>query len=357
MKMAKKILAFLLAAVMVMGLAACGAKEQAPAASEPAAPAAPEAAAPAAEAKEPLRVAVQSFYCSSMAQYIQDSGLLDELDYDIEWIVFNGGAPINEAMGEWDVAITGGAAVYALANYECKLILHQVNGTDGNYVVARKDDPILEAKTVEEQAELVRGKNILTTFGQTGHYTANLWLQSLGIDPSECNLINLEVANIYSSWVAGEGDYAVLTEPYCYYDMDEIGSSVFATLDSVGGSLFESTVCTKDAYENRYDDIVAFGRVLYKATDALSKDEEMAAKSVSAWYEACGKTLTIEDAKTSLEGKPMIGIEEAKTIVLGEFMNSYAAWFESRELIDATGLENVKNNIATDVFADIIAGL
>ena len=139
--------------------------------------------------------------------------------------------------------------------------------------------------------------------------------------------------------------------------MNEINSTVFATLDSVGGSLFESTVCTKAAYENRYDDIVAFVQVLYKATDALSKDEDMAAESVSAWYEACGKTLSLEDAKTSLEGKPMISIEEAKTIKLGDFMNSYAAWFESRELIDATGLENVKNNIASDVFADALAGL
>ena len=139
--------------------------------------------------------------------------------------------------------------------------------------------------------------------------------------------------------------------------MNEINSTVFATLDSGGGSLVESTVCTKAAYENRYDDIVAFVQVLYKATDALSKDEDMAAESVSAWYEACGKTLSLEDAKTSLEGKPMISIEEAKTIKLGDFMNSYAAWFESRELIDATGLENVKNNIASDVFADALAGL
>lgn len=350
--MSKKIFALLLALAMVFSLVACGAQEEQLVAAKDAAGETQTAAE-----KEPLRVAVQSFYCSSMAQYIQDSGLLDGLDYDIEWIVFNGGAPINEAMGEWDVAITGGAAVYALANYECKLVAHQVNGTDGNYIIARNDDPILNAASVEEQAELVRGKNILCTFGQTSHYTANLWLESLGVDPSECNLVNLEVANVYNSWVAGEGDYAVVTEPYCYYDMDAVDTTVFATLDSVGGALFESTVCTKDAYEKRYDDVVAFVQVMYKATDALSKNVDMAAESVSAWYGACGKTLTLEDAKTSLEGKPMIGIEEAKTITLGEFMNSYAAWFASRELIDATGLENVKNNIASDVLADALAGL
>ena len=332
----KKILALALCLLMIMSMASTASAEK---------------------GKDPLRVAVQSFYCSSMTQYIQDSGLLDNLDYDIEWIVFNGGAPINEAMGEWDVAITGGAAVYALANYECKLIAHQVNGTDGNYIVARNDNEILNAKTPEEQAEFVKGKTILCSFGQTGHYTANLWLESLGLDPSECNLVNLEVANVYNSWVAGEGDYAVITEPYCYYDMDAINTTVFATLESVGGSLFESTVCTKAAYQKRYEDVVEFVKVLYQATDALSKDEEMAAKSVSAWYEACGKTLSIEDAKTSLEGKPMIGIEEAKTITLGDFMNSYAAWFASRELIDEDGLKNVEKSIASDIFTEALGAL
>ncbi len=307
--------------------------------------------------KEPLRVAVQSFYCSSMAEYIQDSGPLDDLDYEVEWLVFNGGAPINEAMGEWDVAITGGAAVYALANFQCKLIAHQVNGTDGNYVVAREGDPILEAATPEEQAEILKGKTILCTFGQTGQYTANLWIDSLGIDPSEVSMMNLEVANVYNSFVAGEGDYAVVTEPYCYYDLESLGIKVFATLDSVGGALYESTVCTGKAYKDRYDDIVDFVQVIYKATDALNQDPEMAAESVAAWYSACGKEMSIEDAKTSLAGKPMIGIAEAKTITLGDFMNSYAAWFASRELIDEDGLENVKKNIASDIFADALAGL
>lgn len=351
--MTKKLLALLLAVVMVLSLTACTAKK----AEEPAAPAAEETVEAAPAAKEPLRVAVQSFYCSSMAQYIQDSGLLNDLDYEIEWLIFNGGAPINEAMGEWDIAVTGGAAVYALANYDCKLICHQVNGTDGNYIIARNDDPILNAKTPEEQAEILKGKTVLCTFGQTSHYTANLWLESVGVDPAEVSLVNLEVANVYNSFVAGEGDYAVVTEPYCYYDMSAIGATVFATLDSVGGALFESTVCTKAAYENRYDDVVKFTQILYKANEALNQDIDKAAESVALWYENCGKTLTVEDAKTSLTGKPMIGIEEAKTITLGDFMNSYAAWFASRELIDATGLENVAKNIATDLYADVMAGL
>ena len=95
--------------------------------------------------------------------------------------------------------------------------------------------------------------------------------------------------------------------------------------------------------------------LLYQACDALAADEELAVETVVNWYTNCGKTLTPEDARTSVQGKPFISSEEAAGITLGEFAASYAAWFESRELIDATGLENVKANVAADVFADALA--
>ena len=343
----KKHLALLLSLVMSISLlTGCGAKENDSAGSG--------STASSDAASKPLTVAVQSFYCSSMVEYIQANELDKAAGLDIEWLVFNGGAPINEAMGEWDIAVTGGAFVYALANYDCRLVAHQVNGTDGNYVVARKGDPLCDAKTPEEMADCVRGKTLLTCIGTTGHYTLNLWLESIGVSPDECEIMNLEIANVYSSWVAGEGDYAVLTEPYCYYDMDEMNSEIIATLESIGGELFESTVCTANAYENRYDDVVKFVKILYQACDALAADEDLAVETVVNWYTDCGKTLTEEEARTSIRGKPFLTSEDAKGITLGDFAISYASWFESRELIDATGLENVKAHIASDVFADAL---
>lgn len=344
----KKIIALSLVLLISLSLlAGCGSAADSAATAAPAATEEPAAS-------EPLRVAVQSFYCSSMVQYIQDNKLDEEAGLDIEWIVFNGGAPINEAMGEWDIAVTGGAFVYALANYDCKLVAHQVNGTGGNYIVCRKGDPLLDCKTDEDIAACLKGKTMLTCFGTTGHYTMNLFLQSVGVDPADVNMMNLEIANVYSSWVAGEGDYAVLTEPYCYYDMDEMNTVVYATLESIGGSLLESTVCTKDAYENRYDDVVKFVSILYKACDALAADKDLAVKTVMDWYGNCGKTLTEDEATQSVEAKPFITSDEASTLTLGDFAVSYAEWFKSRELIDETGFENVKNNIASDVFADAL---
>lgn len=349
--MKKRLFALLLAATMLCATG-CGSKKT----GTPAATTSTPAAASSVEktSSEPLRVAVQSFYASSMAEYIQANKLAEEAGLEIEWLVFNGGAPINEAMGEWDIAVTGGAFVYAMANYGCKLVAHQINGTDGNYVCVRKDSPLATASAADLSG-LVKDKTLLTCFGTTGHYTMNLWLESIGVAPEDTNMMNLEIANVYSSWVAGEGDVAVLTEPYCYYDMDEMNTTVLATLDSIGGELYESTVCTADAYANRYDDVVKFVSILYKACDALAADEDLAVETVVNWYTNCGKTLTADEARTSVQGKPFISSAEAAGITLGEFATSYASWFESRELIDATGLENVKANVAADVFADALA--
>ena len=129
----KRWIAFLLMLTMMIGLlSGCGGK------SGGSDTKAPEAEASGAEdnGSEPLRVAVQSFYCSAMVEYIQENKLDEAAGLNIEWVVFNGGAPINEAMGEWDIAVTGGAFVYALANYDCRLVAHQVNGTGGNNICA-----------------------------------------------------------------------------------------------------------------------------------------------------------------------------------------------------------------------------
>jgi NitT/TauT family transport system substrate-binding protein len=308
--------------------------------------------------KQPLKVAVQSFYASCPAGLIQKEKWAEQAGLDIEWLVFNGGQVINEAMGEWDIAVTGGAFVYALANYDCKLIAHQINGTDGNYVIARNGDPIINLKNNKAAAaNQVRGKTLLTVFGTTSHYLLNLWLQSLGVRPDECNLVNLEFANVYPSWVAGQGDYCVLTAPYSYYDMDKMNSTVIASIESCGSALYEATVCTKNAYEKRYDDVVKFTELLYRACDAMAKDQKLALQTAWDWYSDNGKTLKEEEVLAEINGKPFISSAQAKNITLGKFAMDYASWFEARELIDAEGLKNVQKNIAADVFKAALSKL
>src|SRR5699024_4706419 len=125
------------------------------------------------------------YYCSFPVGLMLEEKMADEFDCPFEIEVFSSGATINEAMGEWDVAVTGGAFVYALANYDCKLIAHQLDGTGNNDILARKDNPILDVLDDKEaMAEIVKGSTILTNIGTTGHYALTLWLKNMGLESS-----------------------------------------------------------------------------------------------------------------------------------------------------------------------------
>jgi ABC-type nitrate/sulfonate/bicarbonate transport system substrate-binding protein len=311
------------------------------------------------EEKKPLRVAVMSFYCSSLIDVILKENWPEKDNLPIEYLMFSNGATINEAMGEWDVAITGGAFIYSLANYDCKLIAHQIDGSAGNDVHARVGDEILNTygavvEGVAGTPEIAEGKTYLTAFGTTSHYTLLQWMQAIGADPNKCNLVNQDQATVYQSWVAGEGDYCVLTAPYCFYDWEGT-SEVVATLKDVGGQLLESCVVTKEAYESRYDDIVTFTEWIYRATDKLAADEDYAFDIVKNYYKNAGKELSDADINAELTNKPFITSKDAKELNFGDFAIAYGEYYISQGMIDPEKLDVIKANIAYDVHDDALS--
>lgn len=305
--------------------------------------------------KEPLIVAVQSFYCSAPVGLIMEEKMAEEFDCPFEIKVFNGGAPINEAMGEWDIAVTGGAFIYALANYDCKLIAHQIDGTGGNDILAREDNAIWDVMgDKKKMAEVVKGSTVLTNVGTTGHYALTLWLDNLGLSVTDVNLVSQEFANVYASWVAGEGDFCVMTPPYSHENWEEKGSKVITDLEKEGGKLYEATVCTSDAYENRYDDVKTFVEMLYSACDQLAQNQELAFDTVEQWYADCGKEIDASAIQGELDTKPFVTLQTAMEMDLKEFATSYAEYYVAQGLIEEDRIETVEKNCANDVLKDAL---
>ena len=118
---------------------------------------------------EPLNVGVLVSTVGIPALYADEQGWFDEAGLNVNLIIFATGAPVNEAIAakELDIACSGFASVYSLANADCTWLL-DINSTGGMGIFAREDSPVVAAgNTVPEypsmlgSAETVKGLQIL----------------------------------------------------------------------------------------------------------------------------------------------------------------------------------------------------
>ena len=107
------------------------------------------------------------------ALYAQDQGWFEEAGLNVNLITFPTGAPVNEAIAarELDIACSGFASVYSLANADC-VWLADINTTGGMGIYARKDSPVVAAgHTLSDypdmygSAESLKGTKILEPRG------------------------------------------------------------------------------------------------------------------------------------------------------------------------------------------------
>lgn len=314
----------------------------------------------AAEEARPLRVAVQSFYCSTPVGYIVDNGLDVEAGIPFEILTFNGGAPINEAMaaGLWDVAVTGGAFIFAMAQYNAKLIGHQIDGTgaDGNAVYARNSNPATQIKgynpefpDVYGSPETLKGQMVLQNTGTTSQYLAVNYLDAMGLQESDMQVVSLDFPQLYSSFATGQGDLSAMTSPHAYKAKNHDDWTMMATLENLNAPLYESIVCTEEAYNTRKDDIIKFVELIYQANDAIAQSEESAFAAAKKWYMDNGKDLTDEDILAEVQGKPFITSEQARGIDLNLFAMKYADFFIRCDKIEPDKREVIASGVCQDV--------
>jgi len=315
---------------------------------------------------EELRVAVMSFYCSSVMGYIVDQGWDKQEGLNLKTIMFSSGAPINEAMaaGEWDVAVTGGAFIFAMAQLNGKLIGHQIDGTYGQAVFVRKDSPILSVKGVNPKLPEVYGdpktvseKMLLQTTGTTSQYVASSWLEAIGLKEDQVNAVSLSFAQAYQSFLIGEGDITSLCSPFVVKAYQTTDWVEVANLKKLDKKLYESIICTEDAYKNRREDVVKLLRLIYRANDVLEANPDLKFEVAAKWYKESGKELTESEVKAECEGKPFVTSAEAKKIVLGKFAKEYAEFFASVNKFDQVQVKAVEGNVYNDIFQEALDGI
>ncbi len=357
--MKKRFIGALLAMAMISGLlVGCGGDEASSGTTSGG-----DAALEESEELPVLRVACQPFFVSAQIGYIMDNKLDEASGFKIEPVMFSSGAPINEALStdSFDIAPTGGAYIFGVANFNAKLIGAHINGSGGNEVWVKADSDMAAVKgavadypEVLGDAASVEGSKILQTTGTTSQYTVVKWLEAIGAEDATVETVHMDFPQVFNAFVSNQGDVAGLVSPYCFQTDDTMVRA--ATLDDLGIQVYEEIIIPNAVYEDdsKKELISSFLKVLYSVGDEFEADPEKKFEAVYKWYQDNGSTATEEDVRAECELKTYVTTEEAKAMELGVIETDYAEFMASQDKLDETGLENFKNNIAPDYLKDAL---
>jgi len=304
-----------------------------------------------------LRVAVMPFFLSAPVDYIKEQGWDKEAGLDIETVMFSNGATMNEALAPklWDVAPTGGAAIFGVAAFGATFIADFVDGTGGNELWVRADSDIVQTKgfnptfpTLLGSPDSVKGKTLLYTAGTTSQMTAVKYLEAIGVKNEDVNMVHLEFPQVYQGFLAGTGDVASMVSPYVFMAPDQ-GWVQAASLKSLGASLYETVIAAPDAYKNMKEELAIFLKLLYKANAALESDKDLKFKVVKSWYEKNGTQTSDDKVQQECDLKSFITEADLGSIEYGKFQKEYAEFLTSIDKLTVEQIDVVVNNTKSDI--------
>ena len=314
----KKALAMVLALAMVFALCACG-SSSAPAATQAPAAGSAQTEAPAAPAEKiPLKISHHPYFHGLPTTYAIENNMYDAFDYTVDY--YAGGPVQNEAIasGAWEVVTTGfGGAVLGIRGYNMKILGVAQDEAVTMDAWCRSDSPLASAERDEVgvlgTAEDWKGLDVLVATGTNTHLCLIKVLEHLGLTESDVNIIDCSsVPNIYTAFMAGEGDVAFVWAPYGYTLMTDDNYTKVFDLSMFGVALPTLVVCTEEAYNNRPEVVKQWLEIYYEAAEALLADTEAGAEMLNDFEEEQGIVMTLDTAKMEFQYRPLLSLADAK---------------------------------------------
>lgn len=351
----KRFLALILALIMVASLCACG-NGASPA--ESSAPAQQPADTDPADVNyldnEPLRIGtmVHQMGVSLYTAYTQ--GLFEKAGINVELILFEGGAPINEAFGagELDGAISGLASVYGLSAGLVKMV-GEVDTVGADCIVVRADSDIAAVKGQIEgkpdmlgSAETIKGKSFVVQLGQASQFYALKYADQFGLTEDDISFINMEKANGTQAYMTGEGDILTSGMPYVYNLVEQDGNYVVAAWvnDATDIEIKDPILFTPETIENRREEVKIFLQVIYGLIDEWANDYDAYKAAVMAYYQANGKDFIDEQVDYEFAKNRLLSSEviSGADYFMGDGMQAVADFYGSNGSIDAANVDVYK---------------
>lgn len=262
-------------------------------------------------ARIPLKISHHPYLHGLPSTYAIEKGLYDIYDHTIDY--YAGGPVQNEAIasGAWEVGTTGIAgAVLGIAGYDIKVlgvVYEEASTTD---MWCRRNSALASAKRgangVLGTADDWRGLTVLTATGTNSHLMLIATLESLGLNEKDVNIVDCSsVPNVYTAFMAGQGDVAFVWAPFGYSLMEDADFVKVGTLANLGVSLPTLAICTEEAYQKRPEAVKQWLGVFYKACDGLMADKAAAAEMMYEFSEEQGIVMSEKAARLEFEERPL----------------------------------------------------
>lgn len=312
----KKIIAMLLAVVMVFALCACGTSNE-PAAT-PAGDAAPAEESSTPAEKIPLKISHHPYMHGLPTTYAIENGLYDVFDYTVDY--YAGGPVQNEAIasGAWEVGTTGVAgAVLGITGYNMKVIGISQDEAAVTDAWCRSDSALASAERDElgvlGTAEDWKGLDVLIATGTNTHMTLIATLEHLGLTENDVNIIDCSsVPNVYTAFMAGEGDVAFIWAPYGYTLQSDENYTKVCDIGMFGIALPTLVVCTEEAYNTRPEVVKQWLDIYYESCEALMADTALGAEMLYNFSEDQGIVMSEEAAADEFVYRPFVEFTEVQ---------------------------------------------
>jgi taurine transport system substrate-binding protein len=277
----RPLVALLLAALLAIGLVACGSEDDggSPTAAADAPAASTTGAAATPSAPEKITIAYQAIPNGDLV--VKNGRWLEQAfpDSEIEWKLFDSGGTVNEAVaaGSVDIGLAGSSPVARGLSTPIEYQVPWIHDVIGR----------AEALVVKENIasiEDLRGKTIATPLASTSHYSLLAALDRAGLSERDVDVIDAEPDDIYAAWSRGDIDGAYVWNPNLARIVADGGRILITSedLSREGRTTYDLAVVTNDFASEHPDAVTTWVAQQDRAVRLIQDSPDEAATAIAA---------------------------------------------------------------------------